>query len=102
MTAGSDPADFRSLPLDPAGAHGARERREFARREAIPYPLLNDSGFRLAEELGLPTFEANGVRYYSRLTFIAREGRVAKVFYPVVPPQDNASDVMAWLRTQGT
>jgi peroxiredoxin len=81
-------------------AQALEGQREFARREGIPYPLLNDSGFLLAEELGLPTFEADDQRYYSRLTFIAREGRVAKVFYRVFPPQDNASDVVAWLRTQ--
>jgi len=81
-------------------AQALEGQREFARREGIPYPLLNDSGFLLAEGLGLPTFEAGGARYYSRLTFIAREGRVVKVFYPVFPPQDNASDVVAWLRAQ--
>jgi len=75
------------------------EQREFAAREQIPYPLLNDSQFVLADRLGLPTFDANGVRYYRRLTFIAREGRIAKVFYPVFPPQDNAADAIAWLRT---
>jgi peroxiredoxin len=78
-------------------AQNIDEQREFAEREHLPYPLLNDSEFRLAEEFGLPTFEANGVRYYRRLTFIAREGRVARVFYPVFPPQDNAADVIAWL-----
>ena len=75
------------------------EQREFATREHLPYPLLNDSEFRLAEELGLPTFEAHGDRYYRRLTFIADRGRIAKVFYPVFPPQDNAGDVIAWLRS---
>lgn len=75
------------------------DQREFATREHLPYPLLNDSGFRLVDELGLPTFEAHGIRYYRRLTFIARRGRIAKVFYPVFPPQDNADDVIAWLRS---
>jgi peroxiredoxin len=79
-------------------AQPREEQREFAARERLPYPLLNDSGFRLAEELGLPSFEADGVRYYRRLTFIARRGRIVKVFYPVFPPQDNAGDVIAWLR----
>lgn len=78
------------------------EQREFAEREHLPYPLLNDSEFRLACELGLPTFEANGVRYYRRLTFIARAGRVVKVFYPIFPPQDNAGDVIAWLQAGNT
>lgn len=73
------------------------EQREFAAREHLPYPLLNDSSFNLATELGLPTFEANGERYYRRLTLIARSTRVVKVFYPVFPPQQNAADVIAWL-----
>ncbi len=76
------------------------EQRELAERERLPYPLLNDSGFQLAETLGLPTFVAGGVRYYRRLTFIARRGRIARVFYPVFPPQDNAGDVIAWLRAE--
>lgn len=81
-------------------AQSQDEQREFAARERLPYPLLNDSGFRLAEALRLPTFEVDGGRYYRRLTLIAREGRVAKVFYPVFPPPDNAADVIAWLRAQ--
>ncbi|HET9185918.1 MAG TPA: peroxiredoxin [Solirubrobacterales bacterium] len=76
------------------------EQREFAEREHLPYPLLNDSGFSLARDLGLPTFQVGGARFYRRLTFIARAGRIVKVFYPVFPPQDNAADVAAWLRTE--
>lgn len=78
------------------------EQRDFAAREHIPYPLLNDSGFRLAGALGLPTFQAHGGLYYRRLTFIARRSRIAKVFYPVFPPQDNAGEVIAWLRDAGS
>jgi peroxiredoxin len=74
------------------------EQREFAAREQLPYLLLNDSGFRLADEMGLPTFEADGRRYYRRLTFVAENGRIVKVFYPVFPPQQNAGAVLAWLR----
>jgi peroxiredoxin len=74
------------------------EQRALAEREGMPYPLLNDSGFRLVEALALPTFEAAGCRYYRRLTFVASGGRIEKVFYPFFPPQDNAADVIAWLR----
>jgi peroxiredoxin len=81
-------------------AQALEEQRDFAERERLPYPLLNDSEFRLAEELRLPTFEANEVRYYRRLTLIADAGRIAKVFYPVFPPQDNAAEVIDWLRCQ--
>jgi len=74
------------------------EQRQFAAREHVPHPLLNDSGFELVEALRLPTFEADGALYYRRLTFIARGGRIEKVFYPVFPPQENAADAIAWLR----
>jgi peroxiredoxin len=73
------------------------EQREFAAREGMPYPLLNDSGLALAGALGLPTFEAAGMRLYRRLTFVARGGRIEKVFYPVFPPDGHAAEVAAWL-----
>lgn len=37
------------------------------------------------------------MRLYRRLTFIAGEGRIEKVFYPVFPPERNASEVLAWI-----
>jgi peroxiredoxin len=83
-------------------AQSLAEQREFAEREHIPYPLLHDGEFRLAEKLGLPSFEVDGGRYYRRLTLIARQGRIAKVFYPVFPPQENAAEVAAWLRQNPT
>jgi peroxiredoxin len=76
------------------------EQHEFARREHIPYPLLSDPEFRLAAALRLPTFEADGRRFYRRLTFIARERRIAKVFYPIFPAHRNASQVLSWLAAQ--
>jgi len=51
----------------------------------------------LVEKLRLPTFEAAGLRLYHRLTFIAHELHIVKVFYPVFPPQQNAADVLSWL-----
>jgi peroxiredoxin len=78
-------------------AQSPAEQLEFAQREHIPYSLLSDSELRLAEMLGLPTFEVAGMTLYRRLTFIAQAARIEKVFYPVFPPERNASDVLAWL-----
>jgi peroxiredoxin len=36
---------------------------------------------------------------YKRITLVARDGRIEKVFYPVFPPDRNAADVVAWLRS---
>jgi len=79
-------------------AQSLAEQREFAERENIPYPLLHDGRFVLADRLRLPTFEAGGERYYRRLTLIARRRRIVKVFYPVFPPQENAAEVAMWLQ----
>jgi peroxiredoxin len=83
-------------------AQSAAEQLEFSRREQIPYPLLSDPALELAAALSLPSFEPAGMRLYRRLTFIARARRIVKVFYPVFPPQRNASDVLAWLSARGS
>lgn len=76
------------------------EQREFAGREHIPYPLLSDPELQLAHVLGLPTFEAAGRSFYRRLTLIAHQKRIAKVFYPVFPPHRNPAEVLDWLADQ--
>ena len=73
------------------------EQVEFAAREHLPYALANDSGLELQAALGLPVFDAAGMRLYRRLTLIARAGRIVHVMYPVFPPDRNAADVVAWL-----
>ena len=78
------------------------EQREFAERERIPYPLLNDSDLVLARELDLPTFEVAGMTLYKRLTVIAEQGSIVKVFYPVFPPDRHPEEVLAWLRSTTT
>jgi peroxiredoxin len=78
-------------------AQSPAEQREFAEREHIPFALLSDAGLRLAAELGLPTFEVEGMTLYRRLTLIAEAGRIVKAFYPVFPPDRDAAEVLAWL-----
>lgn len=36
-----------------------------------------------------------------RLTLIATDGTIEKVFYPVFPPHKNPDDVVAWLQASG-
>jgi peroxiredoxin len=61
--------------------------------------VLSDPELLLAEAMGLPTFEVADLRLYRRLTIIARQGEVVMAFYPVFPPDRNATEVLAWLRT---
>jgi peroxiredoxin len=81
-------------------AQSPEEQQEFAEREHIPFALLSDPDLRLADELRLPTFEAEAMTLYKRLTFIAEAGAIAKVFYPVFPPDRDAGEVLAWLATR--
>ncbi len=73
-------------------------QRELALRLALPYALLSDADFRFAEMMGLPRFETGGVTYLKRLTIVARDGAIEKVFYPVHPPDRHAGEVLTWLR----
>jgi peroxiredoxin len=73
------------------------EQQEFAARTKMPFPIISDERFALAATLSLPTFEFDGARFYKRLALIAEKGVIAKVFYPVFPPDRNAADVVDWL-----
>jgi len=75
-------------------------QQEAVGRLHLPFALLSDENLQLAGALRLPTFEVSGMTLLSRLTMVIREGRILKVFYPVFPPDRNASDVIAWLRSR--
>ena len=96
----ADELAARGATLMGLSAQTEDDQREFAQRERIPYPLLSDVGLVLADRMGLPTFEVAGAqqrRLYRRLTFVANEGRIEHVIYPVFPPDRNAAEVLAWL-----
>jgi peroxiredoxin len=71
---------------------------EFAARMSLPFAILSDPELRLAELLGLPTFEAGGQRLYKRLTMIVSDGRIEHVFYPIFPPDGHAGEVVSWMQ----
>lgn len=71
---------------------------EVVERLRLPFSMLSDEGFRLADALRLPTFAAEGHdRLYARLTLIVRDGVVEHVFYPIFPPNTHAQQVLSWL-----
>ncbi|HVS84824.1 MAG TPA: peroxiredoxin [Gaiellaceae bacterium] len=73
---------------------------EFAERNHMPYPVISDPERKLGAALRLPTFEIAGLTLYKRLTLVAQNARVVKVFHPVFPPDANAGDVLAYLRSR--
>lgn len=75
-------------------------QREAAKRLHLPFPLLSDSSLEFALALNLPMFEAGGMTLLKRLTLIIANGKIEYLFYPVFPPDRNASDVIAWLSSR--
>jgi peroxiredoxin len=72
-------------------------QQEAVQRLHLGYSLLSDAGFALTEALRLPTFELAGQTFLRRLTFVARDGRIERVQYPVFPPDRAAADALALL-----
>lgn len=80
---------------DPAYQHEAAERLH------LPFPLLSDTKLALTKALRLPTMQVTGQTLIKRLAMIIDDAKIAKVFYPVFPPDRNAGDVLAWLEQNG-
>lgn len=73
-------------------------QQEAVERLHLPFLLLSDADLMFTQQLGLPTFEVDGLRLLRRVTLIVHEGVIEHVFYPVFPPDRNAADVIEWLR----
>ncbi|HWB45105.1 MAG TPA: peroxiredoxin [Hyphomicrobiaceae bacterium] len=99
---------FRDLYKTMVGAGAARVfglstqdtpyQQEAAERLHLPFPLLSDEGLALTRALRLPTMSVAGMTLIKRLAMVIDDGVIKKVFYPVFPPDRNASDVLAWLQ----
>jgi peroxiredoxin len=70
---------------------------EFAQRNDIPYPVIADPERKLGAALRLPTFDVESLTLYKRMALVVEACAIAKVFYPVFPPDRNAADVLRWL-----
>lgn len=94
--------DLRNAGIDivyGVSSQDAAYQAEVVDRLRLPFTMLSDVKFQLADALKLPTFQASGhLRLYSRLTLIIRDGRIEHVFYPIFPPNAHAQQVLAWLR----
>ena len=75
-----------------------RPFRELVERLGVPFPILSDEQLVLARAMRLPTMDIAGFRLLKRLAWIARDGLIERVFYPVFPPDRNAGVVLAALR----
>lgn len=92
-------AELANLGAGVAGlsAQTLDDQVEFAEREHMPFPVIADPERKLGAALSLPRFSFEGLELYKRVTLILEAAHIAKVFYPVFPPDRNAADVIAWL-----
>lgn len=72
-------------------------QQEFAKRNEIPFAILSDKDFELTNTLKIPTFEYNSMRLIKRMALFVDHARIVKFFYPVFPPDQNASVVLDWI-----
>ncbi len=73
-------------------------QREAAERMHLPFSLLSDVDLSLTKALSLPTLKVQGETLQKRMAMVIDAGQITKVFYPVFPPDQNAADVVNWLR----
>jgi peroxiredoxin len=90
---------FRQLGVRVFGlsAQDSDYQREMATRLGLPYEVLSAADLELSRAMRLPTFEVEGRRLLKRHTLVIDRGRVEHVFYPVFPPDRDASRVLVWL-----
>jgi peroxiredoxin len=74
-------------------------QREAAERLHLPFALLSDAQLELTRALRLPKLQLGDDVMTKRLTMLFDNGRIARVWYPVFPPDRNASDVRDYLRS---
>jgi len=72
-------------------------QNEAAERLDLPFPILSDGDLALARAIKLPTFTIAGMVLLKRMVLVIDAGVIAKVFYPVFPPDKSAEEVIAWL-----
>ena len=72
---------------------------EAVERLHLSFELLSDFDLRFTKMLELPLFEIEKLQLIKRVTLIAKEGKIIKVFYPVFPPDRNADEVIDWLQS---
>lgn len=72
-------------------------QQEAVNRLHLPFPLVSDSSLEFIHALNIPTMEVDGMILSKRITLIANNGVIEKMFYPVFPPNENVNQVLSYL-----
>src|SRR5688572_22914880 len=99
--------EFRALGVDvyALSTQTSEYQREFAERMHIPFPILSDAELALTRSLRLPALDmpvpsGGPPTLLRRMAWYCEDARIARVWYPVFPPDRNAAEVLAWLRSR--
>jgi peroxiredoxin len=96
-------AEIKSLGVDfvfGLSTQNTAYQQEVAERLHLPFPILSDEKLEFASSMRLPMFETSGMKLLKRLTLVIENGVIKHVFYPVFPPDQDAANVIAWLKTK--
>lgn len=74
-------------------------QKEAVERLHLPFSLLSDENLAFQKALNLPRFTVDGMTLIKRMSFIVRDGLIVKVFYPVFPPDQDAENIIHFLKT---
>jgi peroxiredoxin len=85
----------RGVSLFGLSSQTTHHQAELAERLNLPFPILSDADFKLADALRVPRFETGGVTYLKRLTLLTGNGLIERVIYPVHPPDRHALQLLA-------
>ena len=99
---------FRDLHADLTAAGAVRVfglstqdiayQQEAVVRLHLPFAILSDEQLALTRALDLPVMQVAGQTLLKRMAWVIDGGRITQVLYPVFPPDQNAADVLAWLK----
>jgi peroxiredoxin len=103
-------AEFKAEGVEVFGLSTQRTdfQVEFVQRNHVTFPILSDSGLRLSLAIRIPTFEydidaiggGGPTTLMRRMAWFIEAGTIRKVWYPVFPPDANAAEVLAWVRSR--
>lgn len=89
---------FGAVDLFGISTQSGEYQQEAAKRLHLPFPLLSDADQALGKALDLPGMQVEGDYLHKRLMMIVKDSLIAKIFYPVFPPDQDAANVIDWLR----
>lgn len=95
--------EFRDLAADYAvlgyriyglSSQDTDDQSEAAKRLHLPYPVLSDPEFVLANALGLPTFGFDGELLHTRSTLVVRDRIITHAYFGILDAAAHARDLL--------